>query len=79
MESKITIEIHDDGQPYLYIKFNPSPDLRDKVLGMFLTSTGALDPENKGKPVGLSLSVLDINQKTFDCIALIEPAAYQPS
>ena len=40
MESKITIDIDEQGNPYLFIKAKLTDDLRDKVLNRFLVRTG---------------------------------------
>lgn len=74
MESKITIDIRNDGVPFIKIDFKPSDDLRDKVVGRFLCESGAL-LNNDGtitNPNPLNLHILYNDEKTGRAEAMIE-------
>lgn len=75
MESKIQIDIRPTGEPFLYIDFKPTDDLRDKVLSRFLYESGAvhLKPDgNLPNPTRLDLHVLWFDQQSGRVQAMIE-------
>lgn len=75
MESKITIDIRPTGEPFIYIDFKSTDDLRDKVLSRFLFESGAcnlLPDGNLPNPTTLILHVLWYDQQTGRVQAMIE-------
>lgn len=75
MESKITIDIRPTGEPFLYINYRPSEDLRDKVLGRFLCESVALNLLPDGSHPNhtpLGMRVLYSDQQTGRIEAMIE-------
>ena len=80
MESKIVIDIRDSGEPFIFINFKGSEDLRDKVLGRFLYETGAAQIQKADgsfdNPKPLTLHVLYRNEETGDLQAMIENPGY---
>lgn len=78
MESKIVIDIQHNGQPYIYVDFKPTDDLRDKVLSRFLFESGAMNLKSDGNPPNptpLTLHVLWFDQQTGRVQAMIEHPA----
>lgn len=72
MESKIIIDIKEDGDPYIYIDFKATDDLRDKVLGRFLVRSGGFNIEPNPRPIYLKLGILWYDQQLNRCQATIE-------
>lgn len=72
MESKITIDIRPTGEPFIYIDFKPTDDLRDKVLSRFLFESGLLSDGNLPNPTTLLLHVLWYDQEKGRVQATIE-------
>lgn len=70
MESKIMIDIKDDGDPLIYIDCKASDDLRDKVLSRFFTRAGAYSLEPN--PIKLIMHVLWYSQEQGRIQAMIE-------
>lgn len=82
MESRIVIDIMNDGTPFLYIDLKPSDDLRDKVLSRFLYENGAarLTPDGKmDNPQPLQLHTLWFDQQSGRVQAMIEPVSGEKS
>src|ERR1700722_11770361 len=82
MESKIMIDIRPTGEPFLYIDFKASDDLRDKVLSRFLYESGAMNLRTDGEipnPTRLDLHVLWFDQQSGRVQAMVEhPAGETP-
>ena len=79
MKSKILIDIRNSGEPFLFIDYKPSEDLRDKVLGRFLLETGVADINGDGNlnnPRPLQLHALFYDQQTGRMQAMIENPQY---
>lgn len=75
MESKILIDIKQTGEPFIFIDYTSSDDLRDKVLGRFLYESGAADfvpKEARWKPTTLHMQILWSDQEKGRVQAMIE-------
>lgn len=70
MESRITIDIKDNGDPFIYIDCRASEDLRDKVLGRFFTRTRGYLAESN--PIQLIMHISQRDQGTNRIQAMIE-------
>lgn len=78
MDSKIIIDIDHEGRPYISIDYRPTEDLRDKVLGRFLTATGTY-LRREGMPgIPLNLHLLDWDKNSGRTQAMIEPVEERP-
>lgn len=82
MESKITIDIRPTGEPFLYIDFKATDDLRDKVISRFLFESGGLRRLTDGtlpNPTPLDLHVLWYDEEKQRIQAMIEIPAVERS
>jgi hypothetical protein len=72
MESKITIDIYENGDPYISINLKPSEDLRDKVLGRFLTSSGVWVRKEGENALPLKLWIVQADLESGKITAHVE-------
>lgn len=71
MESKISIDIDEKGNPYIWIDFKPSDDLRDKVLSRFFIHSGIFIPLEKNER-HLKLRIIHQGDESGRIQAMIE-------